>query len=67
MRYDQDARVVVVQHRDTETGKVSQQFPSEEAVRDLRLSVITGAPLKPAREKAASDPQRDSDRVSLTV
>jgi hypothetical protein len=53
LRYDPDAKVVIVQHRDTETGKVSRQFPSEGAVRDLKQSAITGAPA--------------SEGVSLTV
>lgn len=71
MRYDPDARVVIVQHRDTQTGKVSQQFPSEEAVRDLRMSVLTGAAAKPASATetttTATDPARGAESVSLTV
>ena len=68
VRYDPDARIVVVQRRDTETGQVSQQFPSEEAVRGIRLSMITGAAPKPApapeKTESATDPARG---VSLTV
>jgi hypothetical protein len=78
VRYDNEAKVVIVQHRDTQTGKVSRQFPSEEAVRDLRQSVLTGAESasraaparesKPAPEKApATDPPREGESVSLTV
>jgi hypothetical protein len=69
VRYDPDARVVVVQRRDTATGKVSQQFPSEEAVRDLRMDVLTGAAPKPAPERTttATDPAPGGESVSLTV
>jgi hypothetical protein len=69
VRYDLDARVVVVQRRDTATGKVSQQFPSEEAVRDLRMDALTGAAPKPAPEKTttATDPAPGGESVSLTV
>jgi hypothetical protein len=69
VRYDPDAKVVVVQRRDTATGKVSQQFPSEEAVRDLRMDVLTGAAPKPAPERTttATDPAPGGESVSLTV
>ena len=43
LRYDPDARVVVLQHRDTETGKISRQFPSEEALRDIKANAVAEA------------------------
>jgi hypothetical protein len=76
LRYDPEAKVVVVQHRDTQTGKVSRQFPSEEAVRELRQSVLTGAnagakpPAEPkpaTTETKTTDPPRSGESVSLTV
>ena len=72
LRYDPDAKVVIVQHRDTATGKVSRQFPSEEAVRDLRLAAITGgSPVKPVsappEKPRAADEELARESVSLTV
>lgn len=71
MRYDPQARVVIVQHRDTATGEVSRQIPSEEAVRDLRVDALTGAQTKqvgtPERAAEASAPAAGGDGVSLTV
>jgi hypothetical protein len=43
VRYDPDAKVVVIQHRNTETGEVSRQFPSQRALQDLRVSGDTAA------------------------
>jgi hypothetical protein len=71
MRYDPEARVVIVQHRDTATGEVSRQIPSEEAVRDLRVDAVTGAQTKqvgaPEAAAEASAPATGGDGVSLTV
>jgi hypothetical protein len=71
VRFDADARVVVVQHRDPTTGEVSRQVPSQEAVRDLRMDVLTGAAVKPAPppEKRTADAEqaRGGEAVSLTV
>ncbi|MBX6370037.1 MAG: hypothetical protein IRZ04_18805 [Rhodospirillales bacterium] len=71
MRYDPEARVVIVQHRDTATGEVSRQIPSEEAVRDLRVDAVTGAQTKhaatPEGAAEASAPVSGGDGVSLTV
>lgn len=72
MRYDPEARVVIVQHRDTATGEVSRQIPSEEAVRDLRVDAVTGAQQTkhvgtPEGAAEASAPATGGDGVSLTV
>jgi hypothetical protein len=61
LRYDPDARVVIVQHCDTETGKISRQFPSEEAVRDIKANAQTSEPA-PASETAPA-----GEGVSITV
>ena len=65
IRYDADAKVVVLQRRDSDTGKVSMQFPSERAVRELveqRPSPVSGPEkAEPVVEKrVAEPPQRAS-------
>jgi hypothetical protein len=39
VRFDQDARVVVVQYRDSDTGHVAKQIPSEEQLKRQRNGV----------------------------
>ena len=60
LRYDADAKIVVLQRRDSETGKVSMQFPSERAVRELveqRPSPVSGAEkAEPVAVKRVADP-----------
>jgi hypothetical protein len=71
LRYDYDAKVVVIQHRDTDTGQVARQFPSEERVRDMRRDVLTGAdrpaPAEPTEKAKTAGTEPGSGRVSLTV
>lgn len=74
VRFDPDARVVVFQHRDPTTGEVSQQVPSQEAVRDLRMDVLTGVavkptpkPDKPDKTTAEAEQAHGGEAVSLTV
>jgi hypothetical protein len=60
LRYDADAKIVVLQRRDSETGKVSMQFPSERAVRELveqRPSPVAGREkAEPVAVKRVADP-----------
>jgi hypothetical protein len=54
IRFDADAQVVVVQRRDSDTGKVSQQFPSERAIRERATqppSVAAPDKAEPAAEQ----------------
>jgi hypothetical protein len=61
LRYDTGAKVVVVQHRDVQTGKVSRQFPSQEAVRELREIASGRAPAQtPAKPEAAAPKPTDA-------
>jgi hypothetical protein len=60
LRYDADAEVVVLQRRDSETGKVSMQLPSERAVRELvsqRPQPVSGAEkAEPVAAKRVAEP-----------
>ncbi len=60
LRYDADAQVVVLQRRDSETGKVSMQFPSERAVREIvaqRPPPVSGLEkTEPVVEKRVAEP-----------
>ena len=60
LRYDADAKIVVLQRRDSDTGKVSMQFPSERAVRELveqRPSPVSGPEkAEPVAVKRVAEP-----------
>ena len=60
LRYDADAKIVVLQRRDSDTGKVSMQFPSERAVRQLveqRPSPVSGPDkAEPVAVKRVAEP-----------
>jgi hypothetical protein len=75
MRYDPAAKVVVIQHRQSDTGDVSDQIPSEGQLKRMRQEQETGA----TEEAAAPEPagtaealpdKRDGEgkpRVSIVV
>jgi hypothetical protein len=44
LRFDQEARVVVVEYRNADTGKVARQIPSEEAVRRAATEAESAGP-----------------------
>jgi len=70
LRFDQDARVVVVEYRNAETGKVARQIPSEEAVRRAATEGA-GPPAAAAAEGEAAEPgaapAAAAPRISIDV
>jgi hypothetical protein len=57
MHYDPEARVVVVQRRNAQTGEVASQVPSEQAVKRARQDPAPVAPQAIIGTGAAADPQ----------
>ena len=54
LRFDQEARIVVVEYRNAETGKVARQIPSEEAVRRAATEADGAGP--PAAYNEGAEP-----------
>ena len=70
VRFDVDKQVVVVQRRDSDTGKVSIQFPSERVIRERAtqpLPPVQGADKTEAVavKRVAEPPLRRADEAEV--
>jgi len=55
IRFDKQARVLVFQFRDSETGNVTQQYPSEKVVKLYRDNAPKDVPVTPATPRGGQE------------
>jgi hypothetical protein len=57
LRYDPEARVNILQYRDSDSGKVTRQIPGEQAVKAYREAIVdpveAAAPSSPTLRRSA--------------
>jgi hypothetical protein len=69
LSYDAEARVNILQYRDSDSGKVTRQIPGELAVKAYRAAIVDPVGVaEPTAAAAPSNPppQRSADAVPAT-
>ncbi len=66
VRFDALAQVVIVEHRNPDTGEESYQVPTEETVRERDLAALAGGAGKSGEETAAKTPAAQPEAGSAT-